>query len=294
LIGWNGGSRWTHYNNFFDGYNYKNVEAIAVDKQNNLWCGTNMGVFKFDGTNWTAYSKENTGGGLGGNWVRSIAVDTAGNVWCGCLDYDAVSGSYVGGGLSKFSDTAWTNYKPSPAQPGSDFVSAIAFRNDDVWVGTGFCGQYNGNGLYKFDGSTWTNYINDDNSFPGSCVNDLLVDKNLNLWIASSWGLTKVDFNPTSIENETNESIPSEFSLSAYPNPFNPTTTITFGLPENSIIRLKIYNLLGENVATLVNEEMNPGYHEVVWNAGEFTSGIYFYELITPEYRLMKKLLLLK
>lgn len=89
--------------------------------------------------------------------------------------------------------------------------------------------------------------------------------------------------------------IPTEYSLSQnYPNPFNPATTIKFGLPENSNVRLRIYNILGENVVTLVNEVMNPGYHEVVWNAGGLTSGIYFYELITPEYRFMKKLLLLK
>ncbi|MCH8034086.1 MAG: T9SS type A sorting domain-containing protein [Bacteroidetes bacterium] len=85
-----------------------------------------------------------------------------------------------------------------------------------------------------------------------------------------------------------------------YPNPFNPITTIKFSLPvtlsgaEGSLVTLKIYNALGEEVALLLDKELTTGTYEVEWNAGGFTSGVYFYQLKTEGFVETKKMLLLK
>jgi hypothetical protein len=74
--------------------------------------------------------------------------------------------------------------------------------------------------------------------------------------------------------------IPREFSLSQnYPNPFNPSTTIRYDLPTRCKVALQIYNLLGEHLSTLVDDEQGIGSHEVAWNAGMLPSGVYFYRL---------------
>lgn len=75
---------------------------------------------------------------------------------------------------------------------------------------------------------------------------------------------------------------PDNFELfQNYPNPFNPTTKISFQLPMKSKIRLKIYNLLGEEVADLLNETREAGLHFVEWNASEYSSGLYIYQIYT-------------
>jgi 5'-nucleotidase len=81
---------------------------------------------------------------------------------------------------------------------------------------------------------------------------------------------------------------------SNYPNPFNPSTTISISLPQSSVVRLRIYNMLGQEVATLLNGEMSAGHHDVVWNAGDAASGMYYYCLEAGSVRETKKMLLLK
>jgi hypothetical protein len=79
-----------------------------------------------------------------------------------------------------------------------------------------------------------------------------------------------------------------------YPNPFNPATMIKFSIPEASFVTLKVYNVLGQEVATLVNEEMTSGTYEVDFNAMDLTSGIYFYTINAGDFAATKKMMLLK
>jgi hypothetical protein len=99
----------------------------------------------------------------------------------------------------------------------------------------------------------------------------------------------------TSSVEQFNEIIPNKFVLHQnYPNPFNPSTTIGFSIPEASFVSLKVFNSLGQEVATLVLKELNVGNYKYDWNAKNFTSGIYFYQLKTKGYVETKKMLLLK
>jgi hypothetical protein len=79
-----------------------------------------------------------------------------------------------------------------------------------------------------------------------------------------------------------------------YPNPFNPNTTISYLLPGTNHVHLKIIDLLGREVVTLVNEVKSPGKYSVVWNADQFPSGIYFYQLTADGNSFTKKMILLK
>ena len=92
------------------------------------------------------------------------------------------------------------------------------------------------------------------------------------------------------------EMIPSVYALEQnYPNPFNPSTTIRFSIPEDvKNAKLTIYNALGEKAAELLNKELKSGYYNYQWDAGNFASGIYIYQLVTEKYISTRKMLLLK
>ena len=80
----------------------------------------------------------------------------------------------------------------------------------------------------------------------------------------------------------------------AYPNPFNPTTKISFTLPVQRDVTISIYNLQGSEVTSLVNGNIEAGYHSVQWNARNYSSGVYFIKIFAGDYQNTQKLVLLK
>jgi len=110
-----------------------------------------------------------------------------------------------------------------------------------------------------------------------------------------------VTVSTSSLGLDDNESIPDYFALHQnYPNPFNPSTQISFDVPQGAEhIMLNVYNILGQNVSTLVNGVMNPGQYTMEWNATDevgnpVASGIYFYELRSTSFTARKKMLLIR
>ncbi len=96
-------------------------------------------------------------------------------------------------------------------------------------------------------------------------------------------------------DNKFTTEIPSEYKLMQnYPNPFNPTTTISFALPKAGMVSLKVYNILGEEVAELINREMNAGVKKINFDASHLSSGLYIYRISTNNFIDVKKMLLLK
>lgn len=87
---------------------------------------------------------------------------------------------------------------------------------------------------------------------------------------------------------------PSDFVLTNYPNPFNPSTSIEFSLPKSEFVTLKVYNVLGIEIATLVSEELNEGNHVYQFNGNNLTNGIYYYKLVAGKYKEVRKMLLVK
>jgi endoglucanase len=101
------------------------------------------------------------------------------------------------------------------------------------------------------------------------------------------------EFVSTNINNESNH--PVSFNLEQnYPNPFNPSTTIQYSIPRLSKVKITLFNLLGEEIKTLVDEEKIPGSYKVEFNAENITSGVYFYQLKAAEFLSTKKMILLK
>jgi hypothetical protein len=99
----------------------------------------------------------------------------------------------------------------------------------------------------------------------------------------------------------SNNEVPKSFTLCQnYPNPFNPVTKIKYEIPLNKgglrglYTKLSIYDILGREVAVLVNQQLQPGSYEVEWNASNYTSGVYFYKLETESYTDIKKMILVK
>jgi hypothetical protein len=138
----------------------------------------------------------------------------------------------------------------------------------------------------------WPNYV-----YPPSYEEEISYLKN---WIEE-----RVDWIDDTIKNFTTVSdedpqpeLPKTFSLGQnYPNPFNPVTTIRYNLPEAAHVKLEIFNVRGQLVATLVNRTRSAGFKVTVWNTketGNVASGVYFYKLTTPKFTAVKKMLLIK
>jgi hypothetical protein len=111
--------------------------------------------------------------------------------------------------------------------------------------------------------------------------------------------LRQIDFDGTENLSDVIEvdysMIPKVFNLSQnYPNPFNPMTTIRFDIPKEVKVTLKMYDMLGAEVETLIDEVMEPGYYKYEWNASKFASGVYFYRLTAGNFVSTKKLILLR
>ena len=103
-----------------------------------------------------------------------------------------------------------------------------------------------------------------------------------------------VKLNPTSI-HENYKSNPNGFTFfQNYPNPFNPSTTIEFTLPKSEFVELKVFNILGKEVATLVSNKLNQGNHTYTFDGKNLASGIYYYQLVAGDFREVKKMILLR
>jgi hypothetical protein len=95
--------------------------------------------------------------------------------------------------------------------------------------------------------------------------------------------------------NHTSSIVPQTFLLyQNYPNPFNPATKIRFSLPKSSFATIVIYDVLGRELKTLVNEQLNAGTYEAEWSADKFSSGVYYYKLIAGDFSETRKAVLIK
>ena len=137
-------------------------------------------------------------------------------------------------------------------------------------------------------------------------ANDLIIDTSLNVYVTGFSSrqnipvvlvdATTIKYNQPNGIQQVSNNIPKAFKLgSNYPNPFNPNTMFKFEIPKTELIKIVIYDILGREVAILMNEKLNPGVYEANWNAGNYSSGVYFYQLIADGQIIdTKKMILLK
>jgi hypothetical protein len=158
--------------------------------------------------------------------------------------------------------------------------------------------DWNRSWIAKFDGVNWTVYNTSNSGLPDNYVLAIAIDGQGNKWIGTLGGLAVYREGgvilPVEEKNESNE-IPTKFSLyQNYPNPFNPTTTIEFDIPERTNVKLVIYDILGREVETLIDKELEPGKYKINFTATNLPSGVYFYTLKTPKFTKTNKMLLIK
>lgn len=156
---------------------------------------------------------------------------------------------------------------------------------------------------YKYNSSGWNQGWYDDSISLGlkyDLVNSLNL-KGIGIWALSYdganqelWNTISSKFgNPSVIGNETEET-KSFILYQNYPNPFNPATNIKFSIINVQYVTLKVYDILGNEVATLVNKSLKPGTYEVSFDGSQLTNGVYFYKITAGEFSETKKLLLIK
>lgn len=169
----------------------------------------------------------------------------------------------------------------------SSSITSIALEGEDIWIGT------DKGKLIKYGENIKTYQVS------SKWIRDLSIDKYLNKWFFNSNGCFV--FNEDKIVNvgqyidAQNSEIPAAYMLfQNYPNPFNPTTIIKYSVPLQSNVSIKIYDILGKEISTLVNEEKGIGNYSVEFNSVNLSSGIYFYQMRTDNYTLTRKMLLLR
>jgi len=144
------------------------------------------------------------------------------------------------------------------------------------------------------------NEVLGDNFYGGSkagYLNSSTSDSSLVVWSSyngsDAYGSTGLQ-TPVSVDGENNV-LPLTYCLQQnYPNPFNPSTTIKFSIPEQAYVTLKIFNSIGQEVATLLNGEKTAGNHSVDFNASKLSSGVYFYRIDSPSFTSTRKMILIK
>ncbi len=174
-------------------------------------------------------------------------------------------------------------------------VLSMGYSNNYLFAATSDQGVYTSNNNF----ATWQRV---NQGLGDTILNSLLVKDGYIFVATRDHGVWKRALSEiTGIQNISTET-PSKYSLSQnYPNPFNPVTIIRFSIPAvdsrlrgNDRVLLKVYDILGKEVQTLVNESLQPGTYETSFDGSSLTSGVYFYRLITNEFAETKKMLLIK
>ncbi len=288
------GSNWTIYNYTNSNFNIYDAKSLVSDSKGNIWFSNVDSIngrvlVKYDGQNFKTITTQ-PAESPGFLW-HTIFVDKNDHIWFAnkfkyLVEYDGQKFSY------------FVPQNNSNFQTG-DLWSVAVDGYGYKWIAADY-------GIYRIIGNTWTEWKYSDfglpTQYPRAFGMDITVDRNNNIWVATNVGV--LQFNPngivTDVKDENNVNIPKKFELSQnYPNPFNPETTInyTIGTGQFSIlsfVSLKVFDVLGREVRTLVNEEKPAGNYTVNFNAINLPSGVYFYRLQTGSFVQIKKLVLMK
>jgi ligand-binding sensor domain-containing protein len=274
----NSGNSWMAINNGLTDV----VNTLAISGQY-LYAGTYSGVFRSnnDGASWTPIND-----GLIEPYISTL-ISSGPNIYAGTFN----SGIFI----SRVDDTSWTAINSGLTNLQ---IRSLIASDTNIFAGTEGGGVF----LSKNNGASW-NAINtgltyfhvnslalsDSYLFAGTYYGtDVGAPADVGVWRCL---LTDIN---TSV-SKTRDKNPQDFVIQQnYPNPFNSTTTIEFSLPKNLAVSLKIYDVLGHEITTLVSEKLNSGSYMKTWNASNIPSGVYFYRLQAGPYMETKKLILLK
>ena len=262
----NNGSSWTYCGlngETPNSFAKLNSTIFAGTKESKIYLSTN------NGTNFTQTSFNYQCGEI-------YALATLGNnIFAG-----ADSGIYVSNNYG----TSWTQNAFYHQQ-----VTSFAITGSNIFAGVPYDGVY-------LSTNNGTNWIAKSQGFTGSpLVKTILISNNYiyaGMWGQSIWRRPIAEM--IGIKNISTE-IPAKYSLSQnYPNPFNPTTKIKFDVVRLGDVKIVVYDIMGREVLTLVNESMQPGTYETTFDASSLSSGIYFYTLTAGDFKESKRMIFIK
>ena len=241
-----------------------NAKILVQQRYIASYNNKNVGLwYKASASKWTIFNQDYSAMEAGMDFNVWLLNDNKSFV------HEVDSASFIGTNVYTYIDNPLTNNNPD----ANILVTALL---DNGPYFDHVLGVWYSSGLQK-----WAIYTEDGTAFA--------LGLKYNVYVANSLGT------PTSVEEENNPTIVNNFELQQnFPNPFNPTTQIRFSLAEQSQVTLKVYNILGKEIVTLVNDVKSAGVHEVSFDGSGLASGVYFYTLQTGKFTQTHKMILMK
>ena len=277
----NGGINWN--SNLYSTYPSPRYSYIRFANSNTGWC-VNDSIFK------------TINGGI--NWTRQVLPVIPFHSFNGLFTVSPDTAWVVGtSGIVLSTTNGGTNWLLK--YPGNSYSITAAYFLNSM---TGYIAT-NASSIYKTtnNGINWVSQFNDTSTV----FNSIYFTSKDTGYVCGAGGRIYKTINGGSIGiKKIDENIPDRFSLSQnYPNPFNPSTIIRYNIPENGFrtgtfrndkVVLKVYDILGKEIETLVNKKQSPGVYEVTFDGSMYPSGVYFYKLESWDFSEVKKMVLLK
>jgi hypothetical protein len=257
---------------------YYHSEEIEEDLYGNIWYVWNHpsgGVHRITGDSEISYN-------ILSGAAQSIETDFYGNVWMSWYTLPIEPS-----GLVKYDGDEWTVITTENSNLPTEHVwNLVADSLGNLWM--------SGEGLLKYDGNDFIHYTPQNSGLYSTNIRGIQIDEFNNKWIVHPNAISV--FNEDGVTSVREEhQLPNAFKLQQnFPNPFNPSTSIQYELNSRQFVTLKVYDVLGNEVAILINEEKPAGIYEVKFNGTGLPSGIYFYRLQTESFIETKKMVLLK
>ena len=250
------------------------VYALAASRNGSVFAGTANGVCRStdNGTHWTSINA-----GMGDSSINCLNVDESSHVLCGTQN-----ALY----LSTNNGDTWTKTD----LPTNQVTSIVTIPNGGIFVGTFQEGVYHSTNY----GATWTQ-MNGGFLYPS--LVSLALDSTGHLLVGSMGSEVYRSVNSvTSVHRPESPKPQACILYQNYPNPFNPTTVISFELPAESLVSMRVYDLLGREIAVLMHEKKQAGSFQLVFDASKYrlSTGIYILVLKAGENQLVRKMILVK
>jgi len=270
-------------------------ETLLTDVNSNIYVGAN-GILKFNSNGDSLWFKQLDN-------LKEFNIDTNRNLIS--ARYNNINQSYyvIINKIDTSGNNIWTAQTPSVLFPASIYTN----QNNKIFLSaysTGSGNQKYYTYVYNSDGSLFWNgeYVN--TSGTGCRPIKIISDKNDNIYVSGNAYTVYPDVTILTVKyslltgNSNSNSVSvftDKFFLNQnYPNPFNPNTVINYELRNASLVKMIVYDVLGNEVATLINEYKSVGSHEIEFDGSDFSSGIYFYRIEAGSFIQTKKMLLLK
>jgi len=263
------------------------IGDFAVDSRDNLWMA-GYGLYRYNYAILHRYNFENIEQYY---LYNHIIADHNDVIWgsLGSSFNDII-------GVVSYNNGEWALYTPENSGLIDNFtyINSIEVDHNDIkWIGTDA-------GVCRFDGETWTTFNTENSGLCNNKVNAIAVETNNTIWFGTDNGVSRYtgEIITTGVDEEekTPKALPV---IHSYPNPFNPSTTIEFTLPESGFTTLSIYNISGQKVRELTADYMTAGTHSLTWDGRDgsgdaISSGVYITRLVAGKQVIAGRMILLK